>query len=159
MYFFQTFASIMFALIVHVKAFTAIYLCIKVFDSLWNFITKCDSEILQNATKVNYKMRRVFYYKIRQFYYKMWVITKWDDFIIKYVSYRKIRRLRQNTLLHSCFQCVLLHKICKNVGFRRSVFSPIRTDSALVREKTVQRKPYSHIFFVVYRKRRWHELS
>ena len=27
--------------------------------------------LLQNATKVYYKMRQVFYYKMRQFYYKM----------------------------------------------------------------------------------------
>ena len=35
--------------------------------------TKCDTTpiLLQNATDVYHKMRQVFYYKIRQFYYKM----------------------------------------------------------------------------------------
>ena len=31
-----------------------------------DIITKCDSFILQNATKVYCKMRQVFYYKMRQ---------------------------------------------------------------------------------------------
>ena len=42
-----------------------------IFDSLWQFIAKCDRNLLQNATEVYYKMRQVIYYKMREFYYKM----------------------------------------------------------------------------------------
>ena len=35
------------------------------------FLQNATAVLLQNATKVYYKMPQVFYYKMRQFYYKM----------------------------------------------------------------------------------------
>ena len=66
-----------------------------IFGLLWHFFKKCGryyykiatAILLQNATKVYYKMRQVFYYKKRQF--------------AKCNSYYKMRRLLQNTLVHS----------------------------------------------------------
>ena len=45
------------------------------FGSLWYFTTKCDiyyctSNLLQNPTKVYYKMHQIVYHKMQQFYYK-----------------------------------------------------------------------------------------
>ena len=51
--------------------------------------------LLQNATYY-YKMRQLFYYKMRQKF-----ITKCDDFITKYDSYYKMRRLLQIATVHS----------------------------------------------------------
>ena len=42
--------------------------------------------LLQNAAKLYYKMRQVFYYKIWQFYYKMRKLLLNVTFIKKYVG-------------------------------------------------------------------------
>ena len=52
--------------------------------------------LLQNETEVYYKMRQVLLQNTT-------VIIKWDDFITKYDSYYKMRRLLQNaTFIAKC---------------------------------------------------------
>lgn len=51
--------------------------------------------LLQNATKLYYKMRQVFYCKM-SLLYKMWVISKHDDFITKCDNPYKMQRVLQN---------------------------------------------------------------
>ena len=39
--------------------------------------------LLQNATRIYFEMRQVFYYKMRQFYYKVWILLQSATFIKK----------------------------------------------------------------------------
>ena len=98
-----------------------------VFGSLWHFITKCGRHYC--------KMRQLFHYKMRQ---KLWqnasgvllqnvtvllqnpsVITKCVDFITKFDSYCKMRRLLQNAPFHF-YQRVLFSK--ERVKYFRFLF-------------------------------------
>ena len=54
-----------------------------------------DDPLLQNATTVLLQNATKVYYKMRQFYYKMRVIKNCDDFITKCDSHYKMRRLLQ----------------------------------------------------------------
>ena len=62
----------------------------------FKFITKCD--------KCYYKVRQLFYYKVRQVLLQSaTVITKCDNFITKCDSYYKVRRLLQSATVHRAF--------------------------------------------------------
>ena len=57
--------------------------------------------LLQNATKVYYKMRQVFITKCDSFFLQnATVITNYDDFITKCDSFYKMRRLLQIATVH-----------------------------------------------------------
>ena len=67
----------------------------------FKFITKCD--------KCYYKVRQLFYYKVRQVLLQSaTAITKCDNFITKCDRYYEVRRLLQSATVHTCRTLYLL---------------------------------------------------
>ena len=74
-----------------------------IFDSLWHFITKYDRCYYKMGQLFYYKMRQtfIFCYKMRQFYYIMRQLLKWQEmllqkttFLRKFDVYYKLRQFR-----------------------------------------------------------------
>ena len=67
--------------------------------------------LLQNATKVYYKMRQVFYCKMQEFHWKMWQLLKNATFIIKlFGPENNVSDLNSNeTFLKSSYFRILLN--------------------------------------------------
>ena len=66
------------------------------------FITKCDRSLLQNASGFLIQNATVLLQNAT-------VITKCDDFITKYRSYYKMRRLLQISTVQSCLHVIKQH--------------------------------------------------
>ena len=82
---------------------------LQVFTIYFKFITKCDKcyykvrqpFLLQSAMVCCYKVRQLFYYKVRQVLLQSATgITKRDNFITKCNRYCKVRRLLQSATVH-----------------------------------------------------------
>ena len=69
---------------------------ISIFNSLWQFSTKCD--------RFYYKMRKLFYTKCDKFFVTKCdsFITNCDNFVKKFDSYYKMRRLLQIATVQTC---------------------------------------------------------